>query len=157
MKALSLGKIFKSMKVKQAFTYSFGSLISNFNAKVFFSGIFTGIMSLIGYDQNIMKVMACLIVIDWVFGTTNAIKKKTFTSWKFSKIFYKFFFYFLLLIMAHQSVKIAMIPNWFADMVEMFIVVTEIKSILENAALLGWKYAERIEAKINTILEEKFN
>jgi len=145
------------MHVKEAWEYSFISITSNFKVKAIISIVGGYLFSCIGYDAVIIEVLAWLVVIDWIFGTANAIRRKKFTSWKFSKVFYKFFFYLLLLIMAHQSQKLSLMPEWFDDVVEWFIAITEIKSILENSALLGFKAAKKIEAKINDLLEEKFN
>lgn len=145
------------MRVREAFTYSFISLKADAGLKAILALFCAAINHAIGEDWIMIEVMTYLIIIDWVFGTANAIKRKRFTSWKMAKVFYKLFFYFLLLIMAHQATRLSLIPSWFEDIVRAFIAVTEIKSILENSSLLGFKYATTIEKKLNSLIEQKFN
>ena len=134
--------------------------------KSFFSGI--GIKSIfavicgfvsysIGYDYQILQILAYLVAIDWIMGVAIAIKRGRFTSWRLIKTGYKIIFYLLLVVSAHQIQMNSFIPNWFDDFVEFLIILTEGKSIMENAAMLGFKGAEKIERKINELLIDKFN
>lgn len=109
----------------------------------------------IGYDYLIIEVLSYLIVIDLVLGATNAFRNKNFTSFRFSRSLYKVLFYLTLLIVAHQAIRLVYMPQWFDELVEMLIVVTEMKSIFENSALLGFKYAVKLEEKLNKFIDEK--
>jgi toxin secretion/phage lysis holin len=115
------------------------------------------IMYSVGYDSNILTILAYLVVIDWIMGISIAIKRGKFTSWRLIRTGYKIVFYLLLVVAAHQVQLNYFIPNWFDDFVEFIIILTELKSILENAAMLGFKQALKIEEKLNQLLSEKFD
>lgn len=133
------------------------STFSGLPIKTFLAGICSFIMYSIGYDSQILSILAYLVVIDWVMGVSIAIKRGKFTSWRLIRTGYKIVFYLLLLVAAHQVQYNALIPDWFDDFVEFLIIITELKSIVENAAMLGFKQAVLIEDKINQLLVEKFN
>lgn len=130
-------------------------LFSYAGAKAALSALITFAVYSLGYDYIVIEVLAYLIIIDWILGIAAAIKHQRFCSLHLSRTLYKIFFYLLLLIAVNQAVKINFIPGFTDDFVEAFITVTELKSILENAALLGFKNARKIEEKINAFLEEK--
>lgn len=133
------------------------STFSGLRLKAIIAAVASFIMYSIGYDSQILSILAYLVVIDWVFGVSIAIKRGKFTSWRLIRTGYKIVFYLFLVVMAHQAQANLFIPDWFDDFVEFLVIVTELKSILENAAMLGFKQAEKIENKINQLLSDKFN
>ncbi|MFA6048275.1 MAG: phage holin family protein [Parcubacteria group bacterium] len=142
-------------KARDHFFHVVQSFFDGFAIKTFLSAICGFIMYSVGYDYLVIEVLAYLILVDLVLGGANAIKNKNFTSFRFSRTLYKMLFYLTLLIAAHQAIRLQYIPQWFDELVEMLIVVTEIKSIFENSALLGFKYAIKIEAKLNKFIDDK--
>ena len=132
-----------------------GVLTDNFSLKVVISGAFGLIFIALGGDLAIIVSITWLIVIDWVVAILAAIKNKHFSSWYLGVTLYKILFYLLLMIMAHQALTVKLIPDWFDDLVYFFIALTEIKSILENSSLFGFKYAKIIENKINEFVADK--
>jgi len=140
-------------KTADALRYVFSSA----GAKALISSVIAFIAYSLGNDRIIVEVLAYLICIDWVLGIAAAAKHKRLSSLQLSRTLYKVLVYLLLLIAAKQAVRVAFIPGFLDDFIEAFITVTELKSILENAALLGFKNARKIEEKINAYLEEKLN
>lgn len=134
---------------------AFDILVENLRLKILISLILGYLISLLGNDILAISAIAALIVVDWVIAVLAAIKNKRFCSWYLGVTLYKIAFYLALLIMAHQALKINLIPHWFDDVIELFIAVTEIKSILENSALFGFKYAKKLENKLDEFLDEK--
>jgi|GEM_PF-6671514 phage-related holin len=140
-------------KTSEALRYIFSSA----GAKALVSAIVTFVAYSLDNDRLIVEVLAYLICIDWVLGITAAAKYKRLSSLHLSRTLYKVLLYLLLLIAAKQAVRVNFIPGFLDDFIEAFVTVTELKSILENSALLGFKNAKAIEAKINAYLEEKLN
>lgn len=133
------------------------STFSSLQIKAGLAAVCSFIMFSIGYDTQILSVLAYLVAIDWIMGVAIAIKRGRFTSWRLIRTGYKIMFYLLLVVAAHQIQLNTFIPEWFDDFVEFLIILTEAKSIMENAAMLGLKGAVKIEDKINQLLTEKFN
>jgi phage-related holin len=140
-------------KAHEAISYIF----SQASLKSLLSAILAFLSFSLGYDSIIVEVLAYLIIIDWGLGLAASIKYKRFSSFHLSRTLYKILVYLLLLIAAHEAIKVSFIPAFLDDFIEAFITITEFKSILENSALLGFKNARVIEDKINAYLEDKLN
>jgi phage-related holin len=125
--------------------------------KSILSGIISFVIYSIGYDVEIIKMLAYLLLIDWVLGSALALKRRKFVSWGMIRTGYKMLLYLLILVASHQAMKNMFFPDWFDDFIEFLIIITEMKSILENSALLGFKIARRLETMLNQFVEEKFN
>ena len=145
-----------NMHIKE-FILIIKSTFSSLPIKAAIAGICSFIMYSIGYDTQILQILTYLVMIDWIMGVSIAIKGGRFTSWRLIRTGYKIVFYLLLVVVAHQAQINYFIPAWFDDFVEFIIIATELKSIMENAAMLGFKQALKIEEKINQLLSEKFN
>lgn len=130
---------------------------SSLSVKAGIAMVCSFIMYSIGYDSQILSILAYLVAIDWIMGVSIAIKRGRFTSWRLIRTGYKIIFYLLLVVAAHQIQLNSFIPAWFDDFVEFLVIITEFKSIIENAAMLGFKQAMKIEDKINQLLTDKFN
>jgi toxin secretion/phage lysis holin len=132
------------------------STFSSIYLKSILAGICSFVMYSIGYDYQILQIVAYIVIIDWILGVAIALKHSKFTSWKLIKTGYKIVFYLLLIVVAHQAQSNMFFPEWFDDFVEFLVIITEIKSIFENAAMLGFKQAIKVEEKINQLLSDKF-
>ena len=144
--------------VKTKIIHTLGEFFSATKIKALLAGLCTFLANSIG-DGNmvLVEVIAYLIIIDWIMGVSVSIKKRRFSSFHLSQSLWKALFYMLLLIATFQATRSIFMPEWFDDFVGMFIIVTELKSIFENSAILGFKPARFIEDKINEILESKLN
>lgn len=138
-------------------TMAIKSLLANIDIKIVASSVVSFISYSLGYDYIVVGAIAYLVGIDLIMGIAVSIKHKRFSSASLGVTIYKLMVYLLLLIMAHQALHIHFVPDFFDDMIEALIAVTEIISILENSALLGFKYARQVQAKINAMVDEKLN
>lgn len=120
------------------------------------AGVISFIAYSIGYDLEVVKVLAYMLVIDWFLGSILAIKRKKFVSWGMIRTCYKFLLYVAILVAVHQAQNNMFFPGWTDDFFEFLIIITELKSILENAALLGFKPAHKLDQLLNSFVEEKF-
>ena len=131
------------------------NLFHFWQVKLLFATVLAYLNGLFGYDWIVIEVFAYLVTIDWILGVCVAIKRKRFNSWKMKGYLYKFLLYLSLMIAIHQSVRIHYFPNWAHEIIELMICITELKSILENAAILGFKMAAKLDAKLNDYLDDK--
>lgn len=138
-------------------TLAIKSLIANIDIKIIASSILGFLSYSLGYDYIAVTAIAYLVGIDLLMGIAVSIKHKRFSSASLGVTLYKLFIYMMLLIMAHQALHIHFVPDFFDDMIEALIAVTEIISILENSALLGFKYARAVQKKINEFVDDKLN
>lgn len=127
---------------------------SNFQYKAPLAVCFTSISYLLTGDLKTMYIIGILVLIDFITGVLKALKKKNFTSVSFSKTGVKVLLYLLLLIAGHQVVQLRFYPEWIDELIEGYIAAVELYSILENAALLGFRPAKKIIAKLNSELEK---
>jgi toxin secretion/phage lysis holin len=134
----------------------FHNFIAGLKIKACLAGILTFICYSLGYNYLAIEVMAYLVVIDVILGIMGAIKMKRFNSYKLMKgMLLKILLYFLLIVAAYQATRLPMMPNWIYNFMALLIALTELKSILENAKLLDFKWAKVIEDKINGLISEK--
>lgn len=135
----------------------FQPLAMGFKFKTLTACVVGYVIYLLGYDYLVVEVLSYLIVMDLVLGLMKAVKNQNFQSRKMGRFANKLLLYFILLIMAHQAIRLEMIPGWFDEVVELFLGITEIKSILENTAELGFPGALQIEKKLNKYVAGKFD
>lgn len=105
-------------------------------------------------DMETAEVIGILVIIDLITGVIKGIKRRNFTSLRLSNTGLKILLYFLLLVMAHQVVKLLLFPSWTDELIEGYIGAVEVYSILENAAILGIKPARKIAEKLNAKFDE---
>lgn len=98
-----------------------------------------------------------LLLADLLMGVLVAIKYKTLDSDYLVTIMYRAAMYLLLLMGTNWFVEICPYLSFVREIMYFFIASTELISILENADLLGFKYAKRIIVCVNKEVEKKLN
>jgi len=142
---------------KEQLNNVFIGLMSNINLKIYWSTILGVLTYLTGCEEKIISALFILILIDTVFGLAVSIKKKKFSSWNgLSLALFKIFIYLGTIVAVNQAEIMGM---WeVAGNIILFLIAsTELISILECSAILGFKKAQLLIDKINDEIDEKLN
>ena len=115
------------------------------NIVSFASAVAGGVVSLLYGDVTvIMKILLCMIVIDFVSGVMKAIVEKKLNSEVCSKGIVKKIFILLLVAVGHM-VDLAVNSNIVMTAVCFFYIANEGMSIVENAGRMGLPVPEKIK------------
>ena len=138
-----------------------GSLNSLFLVNIPFKAMLTATWAALVYytgnEPKILEFITILLVCDFFMGILAATKHRTLSSDFLVQILYKGTMYIVLLVAS--SAFVGMCPyGWvIRDIFRFLIGSAEVISILENADLLGFKYAKRVIGCINNEVEKKLN
>lgn len=105
-------------------------------------------------EYEALIVIFSLRFIDFVTGTHWAIKNKSWCSSKSTKGIYKTGVYFILMLSCRLADKMFPIP-FASPMLDTWIVVTELGSIIENFYKLGYPVPALLVNKLKTFQEKK--
>lgn len=123
-------------------------------AKIKAVGAILGIFILGVVGQNVLayEILFILVVIDFITGVSCGVMTKTVSSRRMSKSVMKLLLYFLLIIAAHQLTRYADLLTWLEQFLVLFIAVTEMTSIIENAHKLGLPIPSWVTEKLEQYL-----
>lgn len=143
------------------YNYIQDSLQGLFLINIPIKGICTTIMGVLCYitgaEVHILEIIGMLLLADLLMGVLVAIKYKTLDSDYLVTIMYRAAMYLLLLMGTNWFVEICPYLSFVREIMYFFIASTELISILENADLLGFKYAKKIIVCVNKEVEKKLN
>ena len=129
----------------------------NIPFKAMLSCLWAALVYYTGNEPKILEFITILLVCDLFMGLLAAIKHRTLSSDFLVQILYKATMYLVLLVAS--AAFVGMCPyGWLVrDLFRFLIGSAEVISILENADLLGFKYAKRIITVVNKEVEKKLN
>ena len=110
-----------------------------------------------GAEAHILEIIGMLLLADLLMGVLVAIKYKTLSSDFLAGIMYRAAMYLVLLMGVNWFVAMCPYLSFTRELMYFFIASAELISILENADLLGFKYAKRIIECVNKEVEKKLN
>jgi len=155
-----------STKHKNYIFNSFNGLFMiNLPIKIWAGSILGILCYITGAEAKILEIIGMLLIADLFMGILAALKNRTLSSDYLVTVMYKAAMYFVLLMGANWFM--AMCP-WFEfnicgliisiqTLMYFLISAAELISILENADLLGFKYAKKIIRIFNEFVENKLN
>jgi len=123
-------------------------LIESIGAKALLAFIFTALATAIGQNLLAYEVLFILVILDTITGVMKGFKHKNLNSRKFRDTAHKIILYSILIISAHQLVRLTPMLQWFEDFVVVYLAVTEVLSIIENAHVLGVVLPEWVSEKL---------
>lgn len=114
------------------------------------------VVEIIGIDGLSYQVLFILVFIDFLSGLMVAWRQKEVSSRGAAQSVPKLILYFLLVLAAHQIVRLTGYAKWIEDAVVMYLAVTEFISITENASKLGVPVPLWIKEKLLTYIENGY-
>lgn len=108
----------------------------------------TVLFVLIGDNGMAYQILFILVTIDFTTGLMLAIKEKKLNSRASAKSVRKLLIYMLLVIAAHQLTRYQPIMIWLEDFTVLFLAMTEMISIMENATGLGVPFPIWVKEKL---------
>lgn len=109
-----------------------------FNSIITFIAFIFGYFKIIFLDnQNLFIAIATVVIIDWLFGITIAIKNKKFETQKALKILYYLVTYWLMLVAVLSTEKAFPSAFWLSEAIVMPILTFQVISMIKNMILLG--------------------
>lgn len=149
---------FTSTKYKRYLMDSMHSLFFvNIPVKGFLSTVWGVLVYYTGNEPKILEFICILLVCDLFMGILAAIKHRTLSSDFLVQILYKAAMYLVLLVTSAAFVGMCPYGWILRDVFRLLIGSAEVISILENADLLGFKYAKRVIEVVNKEVEKKLN
>lgn len=118
-------------------TDRFRSLLVGVELKSIYSAIILAVTETIGQNTLAYEVLFVLVILDTITGVMKGVKYRNISSRRFRRTIHKLLLYFTLIIACHQLTRLNYIFQWLEDFVVIFLAVTEILSIIENAHQLG--------------------
>ena len=144
---------------KKHYNYLYSSLNGLFMVNLpikAWAGTMLGILCYItGAESKILEMIGMLLIADFLMGFLTALKHRTLSSDFLVAILYRAAMYFVLLMGVNWFVLMCPYCSLVRELVYLFIAAAELISIMENADLLGFKYAKKIIDLINKNVEEK--
>lgn len=132
----------------------FHALVTGAKIKAGFTVLGVLILGVVGQNVLAYEILFILVAIDFITGVGCGIKAKTVSSRRMSKSVMKLLLYFLLIIAAHQLTRYADLLTWLEQFLVLFIAVTEMTSIIENAHKLGLPIPEWVTEKLEQYLHK---
>lgn len=151
------------MKLTSAKHYNYlystvsGVFFINIPFKVIFGSVLGVLCYITGAEARVLEIIGMLLIADLFMGILAAIKHKTLSSDHLVAILYKIGTYLLTLMGINWFVTMCPVFLFVRDLGQFFIASAELVSILENADLLGFKYAKKLICVVNKNVEEKLN
>ncbi len=113
------------------------SLWESISLKSIYASIILIITEIVGQNMLAYEVLFVLVTLDTITGVMKGVKYKNLSSKALKGTAYKLVLYFTLLIAAHQLTRLQGFLVWVEDFIVVYLAVTEVLSIIENAHLLG--------------------
>jgi len=149
---------FTSSKHNRYLLNSLNSLFFiNIPFKAMLSTLWATLVYYTGNEPKILEFITILLICDLFMGILAAIKHKTLSSDFLVQILYKAAMYLVLLVTSAAFVGMCPYGWVIRDIFRFLIGSAEVISILENADLLGFKYAKRVIECINKEVDKKLN
>lgn len=143
------------------YNYLYNSVIGIFFINIPFKATFGSLLGILCYvtgaEARVLEIIGMLLLADLFMGILAAIKHKTLSSDHLVAIIYKMGTYLLTLMGINWFVTMCPMFLFVRDLGQFFIASAELVSILENADLLGFKYAKKLVCVINKNVEDKLN
>jgi len=124
------------------------TLLESLGIKAVLSLIITALATAIGQNLLAYEVLFILIILDTLTGVMKGVKNKNLSSRRFRDTAHKIILYSILIISAHQLVRLSPMLQWFEDFVAVYLAVTEVLSIIENAHILGVVLPDWVSEKL---------
>lgn len=112
------------------------------------------LVEVIGINWLAYQVLFIMVTIDFITGFTCAAKNCNLSSRKASRTVYKLLIYILLVIAAHQLTRYAFYLEWLEHTIVVYLGITEMLSIIENAHRLGVPIPIWITEKLSSYLQK---
>ena len=105
--------------------------------KISFGWIGMFFFAAIGDNYLAYETLFILITVDTISGFAKGLRSKSLSSRRMSRSVTKMLMYYTLVLSAHQLTRYAGYLQWFEDFIIIFLLTTELISIIENAHELG--------------------
>ena len=122
-------------------------------AKAVAALLLTALVAVVGADWLAYQILFILVVIDFVTGFLCGVKMRCVSSRKASRTAIKLLVYILLVISAHQLTRYAGYLIWLEEFLVIYLAITEMLSIIENAHKLGVPVPEWVVEKLEGYLQ----
>ena len=135
--------------------------ITSVIAAIFFAPFMALVQKYLINDLHLLINVFVLVVIDTIFGIILAYKLNKISSSGFGKLIKKMLIYILIIIamkqghINHPESAVRTLMEWVDGWVYAAIIIRELLSIFENAAMLGYFNVPKIiKEKLELIIEE---
>ncbi len=132
----------------------FESLGAAAKIKLISGTVITFALSAIGKEYLAYEILFILVVIDTITGVFKGLKDKNISSRRFLRTGHKLLLYFLLILASHQLTRYAPFLVWLEHFIVIFLAITEMISIIENAHYLGIPVPPWVTQKLETYLKK---
>ncbi len=129
-------------------------LLSYKTLKLVLASFGTMIMAVVGDTEFALQIVVILVFIDGLSGFACGWKEENISSKRFARTLYKLLLYFALIIATHQVTRYAGYMKWVEDFTVLYLSITELISLFENAARLGVPMPPWVLKKLRKYLEE---
>lgn len=138
---------------------TFTSIISGIFSLTWFKALLAlalvGLVEVAGADTLAYQVLFVMVTIDFITGFSCGVKCKTLSSRRASRTLYKLILYILLVVAAHQLTRYATYLMWVEHFLVVYLGITEMLSIIENAHKLGVPIPEWVTEKLEGYLRRE--
>jgi len=131
----------------------FRSLFIGLDIKAAYSAVILVVTEVLGQNSLAYEVLFILVLIDLITGVMKGFKQKNLSSRRMRSTATKLLVYFSLIIAAHQLTRLNSIFQWLEDFIVIFLAVTEVLSIIENAHELGVPVPKWVIDRLSTYLK----